>query len=205
MTNQAQSFDQTAKTLFAPIYPVIARQIITWSGIRNGVCLDLGSGPAMLTISLAEITQAHIYALDNSIEASEIAKNNVATRGLAERITPITADVQELPFVDAFADLIISRGSIFFWEDTTLAFREMYRVLKPNGCGYIGGGFGTAELREQISLAMEQRDGKKWKHFVRKNQGTQQIECFKKSLRNAQIHNYDIRKDYSGLWILLKK
>ena len=49
-------------------------------------------------------------------------------------------DAESMPFEDNFADLIVSRGSMFFWNDQTKVFKEIYRVLKPNGMAYIGCG-----------------------------------------------------------------
>lgn len=45
---QAQAFDDTASKVFAPIYPVIPRQILDRTGISGGVALDAGAGPAHL-------------------------------------------------------------------------------------------------------------------------------------------------------------
>ena len=40
--------EQTMKGLFRKVYPLIAGQMIARTGIRRGVCIDLGGGPGML-------------------------------------------------------------------------------------------------------------------------------------------------------------
>jgi len=41
----SKEFLTIADTIFAPIYPVIAEQIVTNTGIHSGTALDVGSGP----------------------------------------------------------------------------------------------------------------------------------------------------------------
>ncbi len=49
-------FDQIAREIFAPIYPVIAEQIVRKTGITAGQCLDVGCG-GYLGMALAKITE----------------------------------------------------------------------------------------------------------------------------------------------------
>ena len=87
-------------------------------------------------------TDLKIYALDILDEMCELAEKNARCEGLSGRVVPVVADVGCMPFPDNFADLIVSGGSAPFWPDKTTAFKEAYRVLKPNGMTYIGGGMG---------------------------------------------------------------
>ena len=52
--NVRQYNEQTMKGLFRKVYPLIAGQMIARTGIRRGVCIDLGGGPGMLGICLAK-------------------------------------------------------------------------------------------------------------------------------------------------------
>ena len=56
----------------------------------------------------------------------------------------INANVEFMPFKDNSLDLLISRGSIFFWKNIDKALREIYRVLKDDGFLLIGGGYGIS-------------------------------------------------------------
>jgi SAM-dependent methyltransferase len=55
-----------------------------------------------------------------------------------------------MPFTDGAVDLVVSRGSLPFWENRSRAFREIYRVLKPGGVAYVGGGFGTEQIKSRV-------------------------------------------------------
>jgi len=47
---------------------------------------------------------------------------------------------------------------MFFWEDLAQAYKKIHRVLIPRGMAYIGGGFGSKELKEKI-----------WQEMIRRN------------------------------------
>lgn len=49
-----------------------------------------------------------------------------------------TADVRSIPLRDNSIDLIYSMGTVEHFVETTLALREMYRVLRPGGTAIIG-------------------------------------------------------------------
>lgn len=141
--------DVTARLVFKKVYPFLAQHIVSKYGITKGWCLDAGSGPASLAIALAGITDFKIIALDIEPEMAEIATANIAEAGFGRRILPVTSDVHNIPFRDSHFDLIVSRGSVFFWEDRPAALRELYRVLKPGGVIYCGGGMGSEEIRHE--------------------------------------------------------
>jgi len=134
-----------------PVYPLIAQQILDDYGIREGVCLDIGSGPGYLGIELAKITRLEMRFVDTEPEVLEKAKENAA--GLDNILEFTQADVCNLPFEDRFADLIISRGSLWFWEDQVKGLQEIYRVLKDGAVAFVGGGLGRytpPTMRERL-------------------------------------------------------
>lgn len=200
----ARGMDEIAKTLFAPIYPVIAENIIRRFGITAGTCVDLGSGPASLSIAVARQSDLSLIALDYSDDMHEAASRNIIEAGLSDRIRLLCGDVHAMPLDDDFADLIISRGSMFFWDDLQAAFREVYRILKPGGKTYIGGGFGNAKLRDEISAAMIKKNPD-WKEFNRKNISPENVERFRAILDEIGVPEYEIILGDEGFWIVLSK
>jgi ubiquinone/menaquinone biosynthesis C-methylase UbiE len=126
----------------APVYPLIAQQIVDDYGITEGICLDIGTGPGYVGIELAKITGLEIYFIDYKQEALDKAEKNVSGCGLDNKVHFTRADVCELPFEDGFADFIVSRGSLWFWEDQVKGLQEIHRVLKKGGTAFAGGGLG---------------------------------------------------------------
>jgi SAM-dependent methyltransferase len=94
--------------------------------------LDLASGTGEPAISLAHKigAQGHVTALDLSADLLAIAKDRAQTRGLTNFSTQ-PADAHSLPFPDNNFDLATSRFGVMFFRDPELAFRELYRVLRP--------------------------------------------------------------------------
>lgn len=62
-----------------------------------------------------------------------ILLENIEQAGQSERIMAVAADVYHMPFADNSIDLVISRSSIFFWEDRFTDCLEIYHTLKPGG------------------------------------------------------------------------
>ena len=200
----AMDMDAIVKTLFAPIYPVIAEQIKSMHGIVTGNCIDLGAGPGALSISLARITDLHLYAVDKSPHSVAIATKNIREAGLEDRIFPMKSDIVNMPFEDNFADLMISRGSIFFWQDLTRAFNEIYRVLKPGGETHIGGGFGTPELKKFIFGEMAKKnDG--FEERSKKRGGPEAMKRIKDALDETLPGRYRMAQSDIGFWIHITK
>jgi ubiquinone/menaquinone biosynthesis C-methylase UbiE len=200
----AMDMDAIVKTLFAPIYPVIAEQITSMHGITAGNCIDLGAGPGALSISLARATNLHLYAVDKSPHSIAIATQNIKDAGLGDRITPMKSDIASMPFEDDFADLMVSRGSIFFWQDLTEAFNEIYRVLKPGGQTHIGGGFGTPELKKFIFEEMAKKnDG--FEDRSKKRGGPEAMKRIKDALDKTLPGRYRMVQSEIGFWIHITK
>src|SRR3989339_642760 len=200
----AMDMDAIVKTLFAPIYPVIAEQIKSMHGIVTGNCIDLGAGPGALSIGLARITDLHLYAVDKSSHSFDIATKNIKDVGLEDRITPVKSDIAAMPFEDNFADLMISRGSIFFWQDLAGAFNEIYRVLKPGGETHIGGGFGTPELKKFIFAEMAKKnDG--FEDRSKKRGGLEAMKRIKDALEQSLARRYQMTQSEIGFWIHITK
>ena len=200
----AGNMNSIAKNLFAPIYPVIAEQAIQRFGITTGTCVDLGSGPASLSIAIAKASDLQVIALDFSNEMHEVAIQNIKESGLSDRIILIHGDVHAIPLPDNTADLIVSRGSMFFWEDIHSAFREIYRILKPGGRTYVGGGFGNQKLRDEIAAKMIAKNPD-WKQMNQNNMSPENRDRFAKMLEEIGVPDYEIIYGDEGFWIVLKK
>jgi ubiquinone/menaquinone biosynthesis C-methylase UbiE len=119
----------------------LARQLVQDYGIRKGVAVDLGGAEGSLAIELAKITDLKIYNVDISPAAVRLCNILAEQNNLTGRVIALEADATRLPLRDAFADLVVSRNSLFHWPDWMEGFHEAYRILKPGGVAYMGGGF----------------------------------------------------------------
>jgi ubiquinone/menaquinone biosynthesis C-methylase UbiE len=203
-----QSMDFIARVAFKNVYPSVANYIVMKYRINRGWCLDLGSGPAYLAIAMARITSLNIVAMDVSADMAKTALANITDRNLCHRIVPAIADVHAMPFPDSSFDIIVSRGSIFFWDDRPRAFREIYRVLKPGGVAFCGGGMGSEKIRREADTMIMTDDlladyRRLWQE---RNRG-RGIDCsvqFLDELKQAGVPGA-IDRDCQGTWLEIKK
>ncbi|MEJ2609266.1 MAG: class I SAM-dependent methyltransferase [Candidatus Thiodiazotropha sp.] len=200
--NAQQYNEQTMKGLFHKIYPVIAQQALTRTGVHEGVCIDLGGGPGMLGIRIAEASHLQVTIVDPLIECLTLAQDNIQEYGLNERVNTQLGQAESLPFDNGSVDLVVSRGSIFFWEDQRQGLREIFRVLRPGGWAFVGGGFGNKTLQNEIFT--EKANDEKWhqgrKARIRKNPP----EHFRAMLAELAIDGVVDSGD-AGTWILFQR
>jgi len=110
--------------------------------------------------------------------------------------------VHALPLPDDDIRLVVSRGSIPFWDDHATAFREIYRVLKPGGVAFVGGGFSRYQSKEEADRmrpAWVNKDNPekraRWLHR----------EFLEQALLDAAVTNWRITEDGYGTWVEMRK
>ncbi|MCK9299000.1 MAG: class I SAM-dependent methyltransferase [Methanoculleus sp.] len=162
----------------------------------------MGSGPGLLSVALADKSKLFIIALDADPAMSRIAKTTAA--GSAGRVVPITGDVHCMPIRDGTVSLIVSRGSIYFWEDRARAFQEIERVLRPGGFAFVGGSFGTPALRDEIFTEMRRRNPN-WDSDVARWSKRATPDVFRRELAASGVARARIREEEEGMWVEIKK
>ncbi|KHK01475.1 class I SAM-dependent methyltransferase [Desulfovibrio sp. TomC] len=198
------AFLAISRDVFAPLYPYYADTFIYQSGIRRGLCLDLGCGGGQLGLSVAAASACFAVLLDQSPAMLQAAVRGAAQQGLAKRAVPLLADVHALPLQDGSVDLAVSRGSLMFWKDLPKAFAEVRRVLSPKGRAYLGGGLGPPLIREAICRQMAGRDPR-WAQGIPPPRPGTEPETHAKFLRAAGIEHFTITREDAGHWITFGK
>ena len=133
-------FYHVATGVWAPVYPALARQLVQDYGLHDGVCVDVGGAEGSLAVELARLTTATVYVVDIDPAAVRLCNLLADEAKLTGRVRGIEGDAQNLPLRDNFADLVVSRNSLFDWPDRQAGLKEAYRILKPGGVAYLGGG-----------------------------------------------------------------
>ncbi len=142
--------------------------------------------------------------LDMSRHSRAFAEKNIEEAGLSDRITPVTAKVSDMPFEDGTADLIVSRGSIFFWQGLVACFNEIYRVLKIGGKTHIGGGFGSEALKKSIFETMA-KEGDGFAKKVKNRMNPENMKRIQAALDNSRAADYTMSGSEAGFWIHIAK
>ncbi len=160
---------RTSRKSLAPVYAPLAEQIVSDFDLseKDGIGIDLGSGPGTLIVELCKRTRMHWINADINPNFFPNFYRQAEQNHLGHRVSAIFADAHNLPFRDNYADIIVSRGSYHFWEDKEQAFSEIYRVLKPGAVAYIGRGF-SRNMPVETAKKIRAKQGKKMKYDVDK-------------------------------------
>jgi len=189
-------------------FSTVAADVLSFCRPKEGVWVDLGSGSGGVGLALAERSESIVILVDPDSGALEAAQKAAGLRGLAGRVRSVVGRAESLPLLDASADLVVSRGSIFFWEDKVKGLREVYRVLKPGGVAMIGGGVGTEypawARREFVRLRTGGVKRQGQEAFARFREA-RSPETFKRLARQAGLRNFRLELDPPGIWLIFRK
>lgn len=201
----AYEFDEIAHNIFYPIYPMIADMIKRDTNITHGKCLDIGSGGGHLGFEIMKITNLDVIFLDKDKEALDIASHRSKEYKCENRSKMLLCSAEDISLEDESCDLIVSRGSLWFWEDKVKSFNEINRLLKKNGTAYIGCGFGNEEVRKEIYIKMSELNGEDWENRRKTFTTGNDVEFYENILNECRITNFRIKDDEEGLWIIINK
>ena len=112
--------------LFHAWGPVVAGAAGVGPGQR---ILDVACGTGTLARAASEIAgqTGSVAGLDPNEEMLEVARRE------APGIDWVPGRAERLPFPDGRFDAVVSQFGLMFFDDPTVALREMVRVLKPDG------------------------------------------------------------------------
>jgi demethylmenaquinone methyltransferase/2-methoxy-6-polyprenyl-1,4-benzoquinol methylase len=97
-----------------------------------GHLLDVATGTADLAI-LSSLKAAKVTGADISEGMLKLGREKVAKRGLADRISLVQADSEQLPFADGAFDAVTVAFGVRNFEHLDRGVRDMVRVLRPGG------------------------------------------------------------------------
>jgi ubiquinone/menaquinone biosynthesis C-methylase UbiE len=132
-------------------------------------CLEIGPGPGWIGIWLAEKRPGiQIVGLEPSPDMRRAAKANAESCGINQRIEFVSGIAENLElFSEGEFDLVFSNESLHHWTDPKKAFREIHRVLKPEGKIFVKDGKRNLNFREKFVVNVLGRvlAGRMWKHW----------------------------------------
>ena len=117
----------------------LEEELLTGHAIPPGaVVCDLGSGQGLTSVFLAKEYGFRVYAADLWSDPEE-NRAFFSEMGLTEdRITPVKADAQDLPFEKEFFDAVISTDSYnYFGRDPAFLDAKLLPFVKKGGLVYV--------------------------------------------------------------------
>jgi ubiquinone/menaquinone biosynthesis C-methylase UbiE len=103
-------------------------------GPSTGYVLDVGTGTARIPILIGQMRPHwQLTAIDFSKNMLLVGARNVEAAGLQQQIQLEWVDAKQMPYPDHHFDMVISNSIVHHLPDALPFFREVKRVLKPNG------------------------------------------------------------------------
>lgn len=121
---------QEQRAVTAPLACELLQQLPEFASARR--LLDLGGGPGLVAIALAEAQpQLHAVVFDYA-EAADVARDNIAQANLAARVQAVGGDLNADELGGDY-DLIWCSSVLHFVPDIPALLARLYRALRPGG------------------------------------------------------------------------
>jgi len=178
-------------------YGTVAEDLLAFCGSSGDrVWVDLGSGAGGVGLALAErILGGTMVLMDPNADALGRSLSDAERRGLASRVVPVVGSAEKMPLPDACIDVVVSRGSFYFWQDRAQGLREVWRVLRPGGRAMIGGGLGTgypAWARTEFIRRQRESQRSKGDEAMRTFREARSPETFRWLAAEADLPNFEV-------------
>ncbi len=187
-----------------PMYAMLVQQFVDDYNLMDGVACDIGTGSGSLGLELAKITNMKIIFLDIEKDAIEEAKRNFESIEADNDASFLVAPVEKIDLPDESVDFVMSRGSIFFWNDVKFGIDEIKRILKPGGVAVIGGGLGRY-IPDSMRKRMWQGIEKANREMGRTRPACKEYQALLKNIDLSNARIFDDGEGKGGRWLELRK
>lgn len=128
------TYDRYARLFSLGQDPRWRRFLVSRIGARPGdTIVDVASGTGAVAIELVRRTGCSVVGVDQSPEMLAVARERVASAGLADRIRFVESSAEQLPFGDGEFDGLTFTYLLRYVADVPATLRELGRVVRPGG------------------------------------------------------------------------
>lgn len=129
--------------LWSRVYPYLADHVMEHYGRNHGDVLELGPFAGGISLELAKRhPRLNITVVAEDLSVVELLHGEIEKAALDQDVEVRRSSLNPIDFDDSVFDLVIFRGAYFFLDEEGSILREIYRVLREGGIGFIGGGYG---------------------------------------------------------------
>lgn len=188
--------------LWGKIYPYLAGQILEYYQGRTGNVLEWGPFSGEISFALlAERPDLKIQIAVEEENVRDLLSGEMAARGFLGKIKLVKSGLIPMAFDDNRFDLVVIRGGYFFLDAEGESLKEIFRVLKPDGIGFIGGGYGKSTPQPLIDeIAEESRMLNDRLGRIRVT-----VDDLKAMIGKSGLGEHIRIIEEGGLWLLIKK
>ncbi|MBF0545505.1 MAG: class I SAM-dependent methyltransferase [Candidatus Riflebacteria bacterium] len=157
-SDQASEYISLSQEVFAPIYPPLAYGIMrrTKFETRHPIVADLGGGAGLLLSEFVSLGASCGILIDQNINMAFFAKKKWEKEIPGASLYALLGNSEALPLANESVDLVVSRNSMHLWANIQMAWKNVWRILKPAGAAFIGRGYGP-DLDEKTRSEVKKR------------------------------------------------
>ncbi len=137
LENKATRYDRGIKLLTLGNLPRIKKLIVEKYLVSSEHILDIGMGTGTFAVLAALRKKVNVIGIDKSEKMLAIAKHHINEAKVQEFVHPMLLPVVEMDteFLDETFDKVIAILSLseMYQNEQDFCFKQIYRVLKPNG------------------------------------------------------------------------
>ena len=187
--------------LWEPVYPYLARHIEELYGRREGRVLEIGPFVGVI-FSLMKKDIGNRFAIASFPSGmGAFFMDQAKGAGASDTIEVVDTDPSLIGIEEKSVDLAVFRGAFFFPSLFDADLDAVYRVLKPGGLAFVGGGFGKYTPDSVIlNLVKRSRD-------LNLQLGKVEIseQMLRRQIDESRIPAHAEVIDEGGLWVVIKK
>ncbi len=171
-------------------------------GRTSGNALELGSFAGGISYEMAHLyPQLEIVIADERADYLAYLRQELFSRKLSSQVKLLNMNLDGLLFPDDSFDLVILRGAFFFIMDRPQILTEIFRVLRPGGLAFVGGGYGKdipQALIDEIADESRLLNDRLGRRRVKKEE-LQQL------LSSLGLKNNSRIVEEGGIWLEIRK
>ena len=119
---------------FTEVNTAFAQRAIALKPPLTAKVLDAGTGTARIPVLLcSKYPHWQVFGIDLAQNMLQIGVKHVEQAGLQDQIVLELVDAKQLPYKDEDFEMVVSNSLVHHLPDPLPFFRELKRVLKPNG------------------------------------------------------------------------
>ena len=176
-------------------YQTVAEDVIAFCGNQGDrIWVDLGTGPGGLGLALLEkVPDGTMVLMDPNADALRRALDAARQHGVGSRVVAVVGSAESIPLPHESVDVVVSRGSFYFWRDRAQGLKEVYRILRPGGQAMIGGGLGSGYPQwARQEFIRRRRESAKSPEEARKFAEARSPETFRRLAAEAGLHSFEV-------------
>jgi ubiquinone/menaquinone biosynthesis C-methylase UbiE len=130
------------------------RKSLEKAGLRKGMSVvDYGCGPGSFTIPAAELAgqEGKVFAVDIHPLAIRAVKQKASRKGL-ENVETVLVEGYDTGIGESSIDRVLLMDTIHLIEDPDALFREIHRMLKPDGLLFMEKGHMAMSKQKEILM-----------------------------------------------------